>query len=221
MAVIPAYRAAATLGATIAELRPFVDHVCVVDDGSDDDTAAIARTLNVWRLIQQRRTGPGAAVCAGLLAAAEAGAEFAVVVDADGQMDAGCIPALLAPLRAGDADLARGSRLLSDSGGDAMPWLRYAAALGLRGPASWCAGQPIDDPLSGFVALRLSCFRGRLWHGFGYPMHFAAAGAAAGGRIVHLPVPARYPKGGRSSHGLHRLPSVLAAFARAAQERLR
>jgi glycosyltransferase involved in cell wall biosynthesis len=221
VAVIPAYRAAATLGATIAELRPYVDRVCVVDDGSDDATAALAQRLGIWRLIRQRRLGPGAAVRAGLLSAAEAGYAFAVVVDADGQMDPGCIPALVAPLRAGVADLVRGSRLHPSSGGDAMPRLRLAAARALRAPASWCAGQPIEDPLSGFVALRLSSFHGRLWSGFGYPMHLAAVVAAGGGRIVHSPVPARYPKGGRSNHGLHRLPSVLAAFARAAQERLR
>ena len=221
VAVIPAYNAEARIGATIDELAEFVARVFVVDDGSQDSTANEAAARAQTEVIRQTRRGPGAAVLKGLKAARDTGAEFAVVVDADGQMDASKIPELLEPLTAGIADLVRGDRLRPDSGGDAMPVLRRLAARLLRMPASLCAGQPVCDPLSGFIILRLSMVPERLWPGFGYPMHLAAAVAAKGGRIAQSPVPARYPSDGVSLHGLHRLPSVLGAVGAAARERLR
>jgi glycosyltransferase involved in cell wall biosynthesis len=221
VAVIPAYDAAARIGATIDGLLDFVAGVIVVDDGSLDETGNEAAKRSMTEVIRQARSGPGAAVHNGLCAARQAGAEFAVVVDADGQMDATRIPDLIRPLQQGDADLVRGDRLAPDSGGDAMPLIRLMAAHCLRLPASLCARQTVRDPLSGFVALRLSLLPEGLWPGFGYPVHLAAAVAAQGGRIVQLPVPACYPSDGVSHHGVHRLPSVLGALAAAVGERLR
>lgn len=221
VAVIPAYNAAATLAATIAQLQPLVSIIFVVDDGSSDITAEVAKGLPGVVLLRQSRQGPGAAVFTGLCAAAEQGHEFAVIVDADGQMDASYIPALCQPLIDDRYDFMRGSRLQKSSGGDAMPPVRHLAARLLTPLVGLSAKQPISDPLSGFVALRLSFLPPRLWTGFGYPMHFVAALARRGARIGHLAVPARYPKGGQSHHGLHRLPSVAGAFISAMFERLR
>jgi glycosyltransferase involved in cell wall biosynthesis len=221
VAVIPAYNAETTLAATVAEIMPFVSRVFVVDDGSGDATAEIAENLPEVVLLRQRRKGPGAAVFAGLRAAAEQGHEFAVVVDADGQMDASYIPALCQPLIDGAYDFMRGSRLQKSSGGDEMPPWRHAAARLLTPWVGLSAKQSISDPLSGFVALRLSFLPAGLWKGFGYPMHLVAALARGGARIGHVPVPARYPKEGKSHHGLHRLPSVTGAFVSALFERLR
>ena len=128
IAVIPAYNAEARIGATIDELAGFVSSVIVVDDGSQDFTAKEAAARAQTQVIRQARRGPGAAVLKGLRAARDAGAEFAVIVDADGQMDASKIPELLEPLTADRADLVRGDRLRPDSGGDAMPVLRRFAA---------------------------------------------------------------------------------------------
>ena len=111
-------------------------------------------------------------------------------------------------LESGDVDLVRGSRLEPESGGDSMPLLRYAAGRILALPSSWSARSSIRDPLSGFVALRLSKLPDTLWRGFGYPMHRSAAIAAAGGRIEHVAVPASYPRDGISHHGLHRAPAI-------------
>ncbi len=221
IAVIPAYNAAASIAATIDELSGYVDGVIVVDDGSRDATEKEASSHARVTVIRQARRGPGAAVLRGLSAARDAGAQFAVVVDADGQMDASKIPELLAPLREDVADLVRGDRLTPQSGGDSMPLLRHLAAMGLRVPARLCSGQRVGDPLSGFVALRLSLVPDRLWSGFGYPLHLVAAVASRGGRVVHIPVPARYPRDGVSHHGVHRLPSVVGAVLAAATERLR
>jgi len=102
-----------------------------------------------------------------------------------------------------------------------MPLLRYAAGRILALPSSWSARSSIRDPLSGFVALRLSKLPENLWRGFGYPMHLSAAIAAAGGRIEHVAVPANYPADGISHHGLHRAPAILIALVLSVKERLR
>jgi hypothetical protein len=221
VAVIPAYEAEAHIGTTIEGVLAYVDQVVVVNDGSSDGTASEARKQLRTTVVDQGRQGPGAAVHTGLSWARRAGATYAVVVDADGQMDQSKIPNLITLLDSDGADLVRGSRLSPSSGGDAMPWVRHVAARALRLPATWGARQPIVDPLSGFIALRLTFLPDQLWPGFGYPMHLAAAVTARGGRIEHVPVPARYPVGGTSHHGLHRLPSILGAVKAAVRERFR
>ena len=220
-AVIPAYNAAARLPQTLDGLLPYVDQIIVVDDGSNDDTAVVAQQHERTVVISQRRQGPGGAVLRGLKSARDLGAQWAVVVDADGQMDAKRIPFLFEVLESGDVDLVRGSRLEPESGGDSMPLLRYAAGRILALPSSWSARSSIRDPLSGFVALRLSKLPDTLWRGFGYPMHLSAAIAAAGGRIEHVAVPASYPRDGISHHGLHRAPAIFIALMMSAKARLR
>jgi glycosyltransferase involved in cell wall biosynthesis len=220
-AVVPAYNAAKRLPQTLDGLLPYVDQIIVVDDGSSDDTALVAQRHERIRVISQRRQGPGGAVFTGLKSAKKLGAEWAVVVDADGQMEAERIPVLFDLLESSDVDLVRGSRLEPESGGDSMPLLRYAAGRILALPSSWSARSSIRDPLSGFVALRLSKLPNTLWRGFGYPMHLSAAIAAAGGRIEHVAVPAYYPHDGVSHHGLHRAPAIFIALMMSVKARLR
>jgi glycosyltransferase involved in cell wall biosynthesis len=218
-AVIPAYRAADRLAETLAELAPFVARICVVDDASDDATAAVAEAAGVWRVLRRSaRGGPGAAVADGLAAQRAAGTEVVVVVDADGQMDPSRIPSLMERILDG-ADLVRGTRLAATSGGASMPIFRRLGARVIQPLAQWAVGAPLSDPLSGFVALRTDKVPADLWPAFGYPVHLAAAVAAAGGAVVHVPVPARYPRGNSSEHGLHRLPAIAGAIWRARRSR--
>lgn len=219
-AIIPAFNAADRLSATLADVAPFVDHMVVVDDGSTDHTSEVAQAHEKTHVVRQARQGPGGAVFAGLGYARRLDADYAVIVDADGQMDATQIPELFALLNE-DVDLVRGSRLEQTSGGDTMPWLRRFAANALTLPSSFCARTAIRDPLSGFVALRLTKAPAYLWRGFGYPMHLSAAVASQGGRIEHRAVPSRYPESGVSHHGLHRAPAVLLALVLALRERWR
>ena len=85
--IIPAYDAAKTLGAVIADVRaelPGID-VIVVDDGSTDGTAEVARALEVHVVRHEKNAGKGAALRTGFEAALERGKTIAVTVDADGQ----------------------------------------------------------------------------------------------------------------------------------------
>lgn len=121
-AVIAAYNEAGAIGPVIAELRPAVDRVVVVDDGSADDTGGVARAHGAEVLIHRINLGQGAALQTGILYALREGADFIVTFDADGQHMPHDVPRLLEALIAADADIAMGSRFLGTT--EAMPWLR-------------------------------------------------------------------------------------------------
>src|SRR4051812_19567607 len=107
--VIPAYKETERLRATLAELLPRYQNVVVVDDGSPDETGAVARAAGVWVLTHPINRGQGAALQTGIEFALLRGADTVVTFDADGQHDPADIPALVAALDAG-ADVALGSR---------------------------------------------------------------------------------------------------------------
>ena len=112
-AVIPAYRAAGSIGAVLAAIGPSVDHVYVVDDGCPEASGAAADRCRDERLTVLRKPtngGVGSAMKLGYAAALAGGAEIVVKLDADGQMNPVFIPRLLAPILAGQADYAKGNR---------------------------------------------------------------------------------------------------------------
>ena len=120
--VVPAYNEGARLGATLDELLPRYANVVVVDDGSRDDTPAVALGRGVWVLRHPINRGQGAALQTGIRFALQRGAGVVVTFDSDGQHDPADIPAVVAPVIAGTADIALGSRFLGHTVG--MPTSR-------------------------------------------------------------------------------------------------
>lgn len=110
--VIAAYNEGERLAVTLRGLLPFARNVVVVDDGSRDDTADIAGRFPVWVLKHPLNRGQGAALQTGLDFALAKGAKILVTFDADNQHDANDLPAVIAPVLAGTAEVALGSRFL-------------------------------------------------------------------------------------------------------------
>ncbi len=108
--VIAAYNEGTAIAAVIAGLRGYCEWCIVVDDGSRDETAAVALAAGARVLRHVVNRGQGAALLTGIRDAVKLGAEVVVTFDADGQHDTADLAALIAPIRAGEADVALGSR---------------------------------------------------------------------------------------------------------------
>jgi glycosyltransferase involved in cell wall biosynthesis len=151
IAVIPAFNESAALPGTIADLRsvhPEID-IVVVDDGSSDDTTAVAQQLGVDVLRLPFNLGIGGALRCGFRFAVRRGYERAFQFDADGQHLASEVDALLAPLDDG-ADMVVGVRF-GGSGTDYAVGRSRRAAMGLlRTLARWLTGRRLADTSSGF-----------------------------------------------------------------------
>lgn len=113
---IPCYNEEQTLPLTLADLPrqvPGFDKVewLVIDDGSTDRTVEVARQAGVDHVVSlQQNQGLARAFSAGLVACLKAGADVIVNTDADNQYDASCIPALVAPILEGRAQIVVGER---------------------------------------------------------------------------------------------------------------
>jgi glycosyltransferase involved in cell wall biosynthesis len=110
--VVPAYNEGPAVRAAVEPLLKRGYQVVVVDDGSTDATWQALDGLPVYRLRHPINLGQGAALQTGTEFAVRQGASYVVHFDADGQHQADDVPGLLAPLAAGAADVALGSRFL-------------------------------------------------------------------------------------------------------------
>ena len=175
--IIPAKNEAATIGqvaGTIQGLYPDAELI-VVDDGSTDETADLAREAGAKVISHPVSLGNGAAVKAGARAAT---GETLVFLDADGQHDPTDIPRLLEQLDQG-YDMAVGAR----SAGSHANAARLAANGAYNVIASWITGHRIPDLTSGFRAVRARLFRKFLYllpNGFSYPTTITMAFLRAG-----------------------------------------
>ena len=126
--VMPAYNAARTLERTYADIPDnSVDQIILVDDVSHDETVEIARSLGLDVIIHRQNLGYGGNQKTCYDAALDAGADIVVMLHPDYQYDATRIPALIAPIAAGDADLMLGSRFLGDPLAGGMPRWKYVS----------------------------------------------------------------------------------------------
>lgn len=157
-AVIPTLNEAATIATVIAECRLHVAHVLVVDGGSSDATADLARAAGA-RVIRDSGQGKGAAL---RQAIAHVHTPIVVFVDADGSHDPIDIPLLVAPIKERRADQAHGSRLLGGSDelhGGWDEFFRLTGSALITCLINVRFGVRLSDSQNGFRAIRTEVFR--------------------------------------------------------------
>lgn len=110
--VIPAYNESARVGDVIRSVRRKYPHVVAIDDGSTDDTAAVALAAGAVLLVHVVNRGQGAALQTGIDYALRQGARYIVTFDSDGQHRVEDIAALIDPIRQGRWEISLGSRFL-------------------------------------------------------------------------------------------------------------
>jgi glycosyltransferase involved in cell wall biosynthesis len=217
--VVPAYNEARLIARTLRSVPAWVDHVIVVDDASEDGTFDRVRELAEVRVMLLRHDtnrGVGAAIATGYRAAFGAGAEVAVVMAGDAQMDPADLPALVAPVIAGEADYAKGDRLSHPGARGFMPVKRWLGNHVLTVLTRFATGLRVRDSQCGYTAIaRVAAERIRieaLWPRYGYPNDLLGRIAAAGLRVRDVrvrPIYADEASGIGWRHALFVVPWVL------------
>jgi len=195
--VLPVYNEAENLRALLEELVETLigikDHlfeIVVVDDGSTDDSAAVAESMDARVIRHATNLGNGAAVKRGIR---EANGDFVLLMDGDGQHPPALIPQMLEKLAS--YDMVVGSR--GGSGGSVH---RNLANRVYNGLASYVTGKRIPDLTSGFRVVRADVLKGfvpLLPNTFSYPTTITLAMFKAGYSVCYLPFEVR-ERGGKS-----------------------
>ncbi|MGB1013250.1 MAG: glycosyltransferase family 2 protein [Nannocystaceae bacterium] len=200
--VIPAHNEAPTISAVIADCRSYTEDVVVVDDGSHDKTAELARQAGarVVRLPQNR--GKGAALRVGI---EQAVGEVLVFIDADGQDDASELPDLLAALGPG-VDMVIGSRFKGTFEPGAITRINWLGSQVLTTFLNLLFRAHITDPFAGFRVVRRRAVAACTLRAERYDIEvdLLLAILSAGGRVVEVPV-RRMPR----AHGASGLDSAV------------
>lgn len=204
LAIVPAFNEERNLPRVLESLRaeaPGWD-VCVVDDGSADRTAAIAREHGATLLRLPENLGIGGAVQTGYLWAREHGYDVAAQIDGDGQHEPRFLAAALAPIESGSADLVIGSRYLAP-GAFRSTALRRAGSRYLCWLLRLRCGARVTDPTSGFRVAGASAIALFAAHyPSDYPEPEAIASAVRSGLSVsEVPVTMQVREHGASSIG--------------------
>jgi len=197
-AVLPAFDESRAIGTVIAGVRPHVDAVLVVDDGSGDGTAAEAERAGAVVIRHATNLGKGHALRTALAWVLERPYTHALLMDADGQHATDDVPALIAAGAKPAIDLVVGERTFSRGG---MPPARYYSNVVGSWALSKFIGVRVADTQSGFRLVRCDALRGLDLTARGYEIEteMLIRLAQRGARLQGVPVRAVYGPGvGRS-----------------------
>ena len=204
VAVIPAYNEEDALADVIAKTFNHVDDVIVIDDGSIDRTAEIAREAGARVISHSINLGKGEALKSGFKAIEDD--SIIVTIDGDGQHNPDEIPKLVKPIIEDDADLVNGSRYMNGPEENTPAYRRVGQKV-LDIATNISAGIKVTDSQSGFRAFSnksRDVFRFKDT-GFGIESEMLVDAAEAGLKIVEVPITVRYDVDGSTkdpiSHG--------------------
>ena len=150
--IVPTRNEEATVGDVLDAVHPYADELLVIDGHSEDRTRAIAAERGA-RVLLDGGTGKGSAIRHGLEAAAH---PVVVFIDADGSHEPADIPSLVAPIRAGQAEIVIGSRMTGGSDelfSDLGEFVRLTGSMLINLAINYRWDVRLSDTQNGFRAL--------------------------------------------------------------------
>lgn len=148
---IPAYNEEVAIGSVVARCKKYVDTVVVIDDGSKDHTAEIAKLVGAEVITHAKNGGYGAAIKTCFETAKAHDADAMIIIDADGQHNPDDIPRLINEMRNKKSDIVIGSRFVNGNGkNQKIPAYRKVGMKVLDTATTIGSGLKISDSQSGF-----------------------------------------------------------------------
>ncbi len=213
-AILPAFNEEVSIGSMVLHARQHVDHVVVIDDGSNDRTSEVAKLAGAEVIRHPKNLGKGMALRTGFEHAVKNGCEVVITMDSDGQHNPDDIQKLISPIINGEADIVNGSRYMNGIDKN-TPFYRRIGQNILDKATNLNAGLKITDTQSGFRAFArhtLPAFRFKS-NGLAIESEMLMDAANAGFRIKEVEIGVRYDVDGSSEnpvkHGLKVLMNVL------------
>jgi glycosyltransferase involved in cell wall biosynthesis len=193
-AIIPAYNEEKTIGSVVIGASQHANRIIVVDDGSQDATAEIAKLAGAHIIHHPQNQGKGAALKTGFQAAEDA--DIVVTLDSDGQHQPQEIPQILEPIIHGRADLVNGSRYMTIDGnnGKETPFYRRIGQNVLDSFTNINGKIDVTDSQSGFRAFSANNLDKFSFHSNDYSIEseMLIEAANAGLKIEEVPINVSY-----------------------------
>jgi glycosyltransferase involved in cell wall biosynthesis len=184
-ALIPAYNCADRIGRVVSGIRRHVPDVLVVDDGSADGSAAVARAAGAHVVVHRENRGKGPAIRSGLAVLLGQPYSHVLMLDGDGQHDPEDAPGFLAA--AEEADLVLGNRLWQR---EAIPARRFwTNFIGTRA-LELMTGFPLEDSQCGYRLVSTTYLRrmGLVGNRYSVDTEILVRGGKLQARFAHVPV---------------------------------
>ncbi|HEV7214265.1 MAG TPA: glycosyltransferase family 2 protein, partial [Chloroflexota bacterium] len=189
---IPAYNEDRFIGSVVLKVRHYADVVLVIDDGSSDQTAAVAAAAGAEVIRHPANRGKAAAINTAFQWARERHVAALVLIDGDGQHTPGEIPALVAPVQRGQADMVIGTRYGTVT--SRIPRYRRAGQRVLTTLTNLISGVSVSDSQSGFRAFSSRAIQQMRFTSsrFALESEMQCIARSAGLRITEVPITAIY-----------------------------
>lgn len=192
--VIPAHNEVKTIGDVVKGALKYADEVLVIDDGSTDSTALVAKAAGAKIIRLPNNCGYGAALSTGISTAALNDSDIIVWLDADGQHNPEEIPRVVAPVLRGDADLVIGSRFLLKKGNKDAPRYRTVGQRILTKATNASNDAGVTDSQSGFrcITKKAALSLNFKENGMGISSEIIMDASNLGLRIAEVPISCKY-----------------------------